>query len=519
MNRTIICIFLEFALLLAGCSAPKSVSVQLPEPGYWPTAGWPTAGWQSATPESQGMDSELLARMIEQINSTGTRIHSVLVIRNGYVVTEAYFHPYTRDTKMHIQSVTKSVIGMLVGKAVGDGTIESEEAKLVDFYPNRIFENPGGKKNAIRLKHLLSMSSGLDCQEFSGGPSMEQTSGWVQFMLDLPMADKPGKSFGYCNGNAHLLSSILEKTTGMSAREYANQALFGPLGIPPVDESDWGVDPQRTTTGGYGLHMRPADLAKLAYLYLHNGKWDGQQLLPDQWVADSTTQHVQKEDGSGYGYLWTVYPGDGHYAALGLGGQQVHVYPSKNLIVVVTASLESFAEAPEIEGMLNDFVLPAIQADAPLAENSVGVARLEAVLQTAANPVQAVPPLPSIAEDISNSLYTFGENPMGWQTLELFFEPGAPSAGVLLNGTPLVVGMDNLYRLSTSLLGGELLLRGHWEQDNLFILDYPYPLTGSTVLGELGESEFHFHFTGDRLDVVVQQLVFGGEGILFTGSK
>ena len=79
--------------------------------------------------------------------------------------------------------------------------------------------------------------------------------------------------------------------------------------------------------------------------------------------------------------------------------------------------------------------------------------------------------------------------------------------------------MDNLYRLSTSLLGGELLLRGHWEQDNLFILDYPYPLTGSTVLGELGESEFHFHFTGDRLDVVVQQLVFGGEGILFTGSK
>ncbi len=514
MNRTVPCIFLAFALLLAGCSAPKSVSVQLPEPDTWPASGW-----ESSTPESQGMDSELLAQMIEQINSTGTRIHSLLVIRNGYVVTEAYFHPYTPDTKMHVQSVTKSVIGMLVGKAIGDGAIESEEAKLIDFYPNRIFENPGGKKNAIRLKHLLSMSSGLDCQEFSGGPSMEQTTGWVQFMLDLPMADKPGKSFGYCNGNAHLLSSILEKTTGMSAREYANRVLFRPLGIPPVDESDWGGDPQRTTTGGYGLHLRPADLAKLAYLYLHNGKWEGQQIVPAGWVADSTSEHIRKEDGSGYGYLWTVYPEAGHYAALGLGGRQVHVYPSKNLIVVVTASLESFAEAPEIEGMLNDFILPAIQAEAPLAENAAGVTRLEAATGMAANPVRPVPPLPATALDISGSTYSFRENPLGWQTLNMTFEPGAPAADVILNGAPLQVGLDHLYRLSTSLPGGEMLLRGNWEQDNLFILDYPYPLTGSTVLGELGESEFHFHFTGDRLDVVVQQMVFGGEGILFTGSK
>jgi CubicO group peptidase (beta-lactamase class C family) len=514
MNRTVTSIFLAFVLLLAGCSPPTSVSVQLPEPEYWPTAGW-----QSATPESQGMDSELLAQMIEQINSTGTRIHSVLVIRNGYVVTEAYFHPYTRDTKVHIQSVTKSVIGMQVGKAIGDGLIGSAEDRLVDYYPNRVFENPGRQKSAIRLKHLLSMSSGLDCQEFSGGPRMEESQAWVPFMLDRPVTSAPGKVFGYCNGNAHLLSSILEKTTGMSAREYANRTLFAPLGIPDVIEVDWGSDPQQTTLASYGLHLRPADLAKLAYLYLHNGKWDGQQLLPAQWVANSTTQHVQKEDGSGYGYLWTVYPGDGHYAALGLGGQQVHVYPSRNLIVVVTASLESFAEAPEIECLLNDIILPAIRADAPLAENAAGVTHLEEVLQTVANPVQAVPPLPSIANEISKSLYTFGENPMGWQTLELFFEPGAPTAEVLLNKAPLVVGMDNIYRLSTSLPGGELLLRGHWEQDNLFILDYPYPLTGSTALGELGESEFHFHFTGDRLDVVVQQLVFGGEGILFTGSK
>jgi CubicO group peptidase (beta-lactamase class C family) len=514
MNRTVSCIFLALVLVMTGCAAPKTVSVQVPEPDYWPTAGW-----QSATPESQGMDSGLLAQMVEQVNTTGTRIHSVIVIRNGYLVTEAYFHPYTQDTKVHVQSVTKSVIGMLAGKAIADGYIGSVEDTLIDYYPHRVFENQNRQKSSIQLKHLLSMSSGLDCQEFSGGPSMEQTQAWVPFMLDRPMADAPGKVFGYCNGNAHLLSSILENTTGMSARDYANRNLFAPLGIPAVSEADWGGDPQRTTTGGYGLHLRPLDLAKLALLYLNNGTWEGKQLLPAQWVADSTTQHVQKEDGSGYGYLWTVYPEEGHYAALGLGGQQVHVYPSRNLIVVVTASLESFAEAPEIEAMLDEFILPAVQADASVAENSTGTARLQSAIELAANPVQPVAALPATALEISGQTYTFGENPLGWQTLRLTFVPEAPIVDVEMNEAPLQVGLDNLYRLSTSLPGGELLLRGRWEQDDLFILDYPYPLAGATTLGELGESEFQFKFEGDTLAVTIQQLVFGGEAIVFSGSR
>lgn len=212
------------------------------------------------------------------------------------------------------------------------------------------------------------MSSSLDCQEFSSGARMEETSSWVQFMLDLPVTGKPGKVFEYCNGNTHLLSSILEISTGMSAREYANQELFQPLGISPVSDTDWPADPQGITTAGYGLHLKPADMAKLAFLYLHNGKWEGEQIIPAGWIAASTTEQVHKEDGSGYGYLWTVYPEDGHYAAPGLGGQQIHVYPSRNLVVVVTAALESFAEAPEIEKILNEFILLSIQSDSPLAE-------------------------------------------------------------------------------------------------------------------------------------------------------
>lgn len=467
------------------------------------------------------MDSELLAQMLEEIAAHETSIYSVLVIRNGYMVTEAYFHPCTRDTKMHIQSVTKSVIGMLVGRAEASGLIKNDEAKLADFYRVDLFENPSQQKDSIQLKHLLSMSSGLDCQEFSGsGPSMEQTDGWVQFMLDRPMVAAPGETFGYCNGNAHLLSAILEKATGMSAREYANQELFQPLGIQPANEGDWLSDPQKITIGGYGLHLRPVDMAKLALLYLHRGQWEDMQLIDPQWVDDSTTQHVQKEDSSGYGYLWTVYPEAGHYAALGLGGQQIHVYPSRNLIVIVTASLETYAEAPEIEKMLNDYILPAIKSDGSLAESPDSFTRLQTRIDIAANPVQPVLPLPATALDISGSVYTFRENPLGWQNLEFVFEEKAKTAQLHLRDYPVLeIGLDNIYRLSTGESIGEILLRGNWTDEQTFIIDYPYPVSGAAVLGELGETEFIFKFTGDSLEVSAEQLVFGEEAITFEGIR
>jgi CubicO group peptidase (beta-lactamase class C family) len=515
MRKTLISCSLLLLILLTSCASQKSVSAETVGPAYWPTAGW-----KHSTPEAQGMDSELLAQMLEDISVKKTSIHSMIVVRNGYMVTEAYFHPYTGGTKMHVQSVTKSVIGMLLGIAIKKGIISDLDQPVIDFFRNRRVAYLDEEKESIALKHLLSMSSGLDCAEFSSGPGMEQTSDWVQFMLDRPVVHRPGETFGYCNGNAHLLSAILEKTSGLSTREFANQELFQPLGIPAVEEVDWGEDPQGFATGGYGLHLRPADLAKLALLYLQHGKWDGQQIIPAQWIADSTTAHVQKEDGSGYGYLWTVYPEADHYAALGLGGQQVHVYPSRNLIVVVTASLEAYAEAPEIEKILNEHILSAIKSDHPLTETIKNTSRLQAAVKAAAKPVQPVPPLPTMAQEISGSIYRFTENPMGWESLEFHFEEGAQTARLQLSDFPLLeIGMDNLYRLSTDETIGELLLRGRWTDEQTFAIDYPYPAVGSPTLGELGETEFQFKFTGDKLEVTVQQLVFGGESIIFEGSR
>jgi hypothetical protein len=260
-------------------------------------------------------------------------------------------------------------------------------------------------------------------------------------------------------------------------------------------------------------------MAKLAFLYLHRGQWEDMQLIDPQWVDDSTTEQVQKEDGSGYGYLWTVYPESGHYAALGLGGQQIHVYPSKDLVVIVTASLESYAEAPEIEQMLNEYILPAVKSDSPLADNPDGLSQLASALETAANPVRPVPPLPATASDVSGSTYAFGDNPFGWKTLAFVFEPGEEIAQIILDEVPLQIGLDNLYRASETAQGYEMLLRGRWVDESTFVIDYPYSLSGMMVLGDLGESEFQFRFTADKLEVTVQQLVFGGEPIVIEGTR
>jgi CubicO group peptidase (beta-lactamase class C family) len=502
-------------LLLAGCNqAPIAQASKTPD--YWPTDGW-----KNSTPAAQGMDSTLLAQMLEEISASDTNIYSVLVVRNGYMVTEAYFQPYEHDTNVHVQSVTKSIIGMLTGIAISQGAIKSADETLDSFFPGRIPVDNNKDRESIRISHLLSMTSGLDCQEFSGtGQTMEQTSSWVQFMLNRPMASKPGKKFGYCNGNAHLLSAIIEKTTGINTRIYANQELFQPLGIVPVEKADWETDPKGYTMGGYGLHLRPVDLAKLAYLYLQNGKWEDQQIIPDSWVEESTTQKIKKEDGSGYGYLWTVYPKQGHYAALGLGGQQIHVYPARNLIVVVTAGVPSYAEAPEIENMLNKFILPSIQSEDALGENPDGVTRLENAVQFAAKPVLSVPELPEIANDISGKVYLLDQNPVAWSSIQVIFPNNSATAQLILNESEaLDIGLDHLYRLSQSAMLGEILLRGEWDDPQTFVVDYPYSLYGKPRLGELGETMIRFKFTENTVDIEIVPLIFGGDKILIHGKS
>jgi CubicO group peptidase (beta-lactamase class C family) len=210
---------------------------------------------------------------------------------------------------------------------------------------------------------------------------MRESEDWVQFVLDLPMAGEPGERFEYCNGASHLLSGIIQETTGMSANEYAMDHLFGPLGISDVD---WSSSPQGISVGYSELRMHSQDMAKIGYLYLNEGRWDGEQIVPSEWVVSSTSQFISATLEDGYGYQWWV-DDSGMYLALGYRGQFIYVIPEKEMVVVFTSSLED-NDFYVPQTLLNEFIIPAAVTSSSLPDNPEGVALLESNILELTNP-------------------------------------------------------------------------------------------------------------------------------------
>lgn len=369
---------------------------------------WPTNGWESATPEEHGMDSATLAEMFDYMPRSVAQGHSmmsVLVVRDGCLVLEAYFHPYGPDDRNDLWSCTKSVTSMLIGIALAEGYLDSLDQHVLDFFPDRTFRQVDERKQAMTIRDLLTMQTGLDWPEdlYSyQDPNnivirMINSSDWVQFVLDHRMIHEPGTAFEYNTGASHLLSVILERATQMRAQEFAQEYLFGPLGITNLD---WLNDPQGSSSGGHGLILTPRDMAKLGYLYLRQGEWNGVQIVPAEWVEVSTQQHVAMPFlyGSlfryGYGYQWWVFPEmneyeHGVYSAIGYQGQYIFVVPDQDVVVVLTQwdmRIRSQDSIHDALWYLRRFILHSIQSDGPLPPNPEALARLQAEIEEIAQP-------------------------------------------------------------------------------------------------------------------------------------
>ena len=235
------------------------------------------------------MSSERLARLVDfgALND----MDSVLVTRHGRIVLEATYAPFRAGLKHHVYSATKSVVSTLVGMALGDGLLDSTDGRSWTSSPTAPSPTSTTPRRRSRSSHLLDMTSGLDWTEGLTAPSnspiaMARSPDWQQFVLDQPMATPPGTRFYYNSGNSHLLSAILTKVTGRSALDYARERLFGPLGI---DDVLWRADPQGVSVGGYGLYLQPRDMAKIGYLWLRGGLWEGKQILPAAWIEGVRT--------------------------------------------------------------------------------------------------------------------------------------------------------------------------------------------------------------------------------------
>lgn len=345
--------FMFVMLLLFSSFTNTSHALESSKPSGFHSATrdyWPTEGWRNSTPEEQGIDSVLLHAMTDHIADEDLDVHSVIVIRHGYVVFEEYPDPWQGVSRTqsingthYLYSVTKSFTSCLIGLAIDNGYIDNTSQTLLSFFPDYTVANVDERKEHITLRNLLTMRSGLPWDETSAPFTSPENdvyqvnynlSGGVQYVLDRPMEYEPDEMFHYNTGASHLLSGIVQETTGMSTLDFAAANLFAPLGI---DTFYWNRDTQDVYFGGYDLQLRPLDMAKFGYLFLNNGTWDGEQILSSNWVNESTSTVSTLSDTRGYAYQWWTMPDLGVYFAAGLYGQYIIVSPEHDLVVVFTS--------------------------------------------------------------------------------------------------------------------------------------------------------------------------------------
>lgn len=305
------------------------------------------------------------------LDQTWNDVDSVLIFQGGKLVLEEYFYGYDRDTPHQLRSATKSVVGAVVGAAVANGALALDEPVLPRLGYATV-ANPDPRKSAITLRHLLTLQSGLDCNDHApGSPGGENqlynTPDWIRVMVDLKMVEAPGAAGHYCTGDTFLAGRMVEKATGRALPDYAQQHLFGPLGIR---RADWTWNHELTSANKqFGMmSMRPRDMLKLGMLYANGGRWGRKQVLPAAWVKESLSP-LSRVENTDYGYLWwrmslRVTTPDGPRrvyisAAQGNGGQKIYLIPELDLIAVFTGSRYNTGDAPQNKIMAT-VVLPAL---------------------------------------------------------------------------------------------------------------------------------------------------------------
>jgi CubicO group peptidase (beta-lactamase class C family) len=495
-GQVIIRKFSVHLLLLSLSILPVTPATPRPKQTPSSPAYWPTDGWRSTTPEQQGIDSDKLADVLDYIRKNEIKIHSLLIVRNGFVVLDAYFYPYNENDVHDLASVTKSVTATLVGVAINQGKIKSVQQPLLALFPARPVLNRDARKENLTLENLLTMSSGLNCRYESGEPTlreMRQSSDWIQFMLNLPMAAESGRKFVYCSGGMHLLSGVISQTTNTNALDFARKSLFEPLGIR---DAVWPSDAQGLSFGWGDLHLHPRDMAKLGYLYLNRGSWGGKQILNPDWVAQATQVHAKTGLDADYGYGWWVFTGKrvGQYEAVGRGGQRISLIPEKNIVTVFTGGGFNVSE-------VGNLLAAALKSDQPLPANPGGVARLSKAVAVASTPPmpRPAPPLPEMARAVSGKKYLLEENPLSLKTIALTFTSQSEATVRLAfadnHEEVRPIGLDGVLRVSSNgRFGLPVGVKGVWETDSIFVLNYD-------EIANINSYQFRLSFKGKRVTI------------------
>lgn len=295
--------------------------------------------WQHDTLENHNINASAINSVHNTIDSYP--INAEVIVKDGVIVDEYYKDGYDQNSVFTLQSTSKSVTSALIGIAIDKGYIPSVNEPISTYFP-QILDSGSEYKSQITIWNLLTHTTGLNASDTANWDEWLASDNWVDYVLERPATSRPGTVFSYFTGNTHLLSAILQQATGKTAYEFGKEYLFDPLDMDSVQCS---TDPQGISDGGNGFAMNVYDMAKLGELYLNNGNWNGEQIISEQWVKDSTTLQFDRSSGSAdYGYQWWVrtfgenaYPA---YFAQGHYGQYIFVVPDLDLVVAITSHYE-----------------------------------------------------------------------------------------------------------------------------------------------------------------------------------
>ena len=337
-------------------------------------------GWDTASLIEANVDSAKIVKLIKNILAGKyPNTHSVLLVKNGKLILEEYFYGYNRDDLHDLASATKSITSILVGISVDQDMIKNVDQNVYQLFPDYQRTEWISKKYEITLRHLLSMTSGIEWDENRSIKdsrhdyfAMRRGGDWIRYIFNKELVAPPGQTFNYNGGLSALLGEIIRRTSGLNAKEFSKKYLFDPLGI---SHYRWLIYNDGSINTGGGLLLKPRDMAKIGQMMLNNGKYNGKQILSEEWITESTKNYIvpySQSLGSGYGYQWwmgeTSINGQTIkvYFAIGLGGQFIFVVPRMKITAIFTSQLYDNPDGqfhPQV--MMTEYIIPALLPPAP----------------------------------------------------------------------------------------------------------------------------------------------------------
>ncbi len=330
-----------------------------------------------STPESEGVSSAGIIDFINAVDTGRQEIHSFMFIRHGKVIAEGWWNPYGPEFRHIMFSASKTFTATGIGLAVSENRLKLSD-KIISFFPYSLPDTIGKYMRELTVQNLLTMSVGQEPALMGAGANDD----WIRTFISLEPVHKPGTVFLYNNMATFMLSAIVQQVTGQTLFDYLKPRIFDPLSICGID---WDMNPQGINLGMIGLRLRTEDMAKFGQLLIQGGRWNGKQLVPEQWVKEATSFKIESGDPSnkmpkdkndwGQGYCYQMWRGRNNTVRLdGMAGQFVVLIPDQDAIVVLTANARNTQEEMNL---VHNYLIPAIKSNKSISSDPASYAELQ----------------------------------------------------------------------------------------------------------------------------------------------